>query len=137
MKRKRFKQLSLKQFQEVLNLNWKPVKLTGGAIPDFLKGSPEGLIHSIYASGTMISNQQYGQPLVLGNHIGGIEVYRNAPDDPMKLNKDVYAVFANTDDNLKLLVLGPIKDKEHWINEIPARLDGVDILLPPDSDDGK
>jgi len=135
MKRKRFKQLSRKQFQEVLKLDWKPVKLAGSAIPDFLKGSPEGLIHSVYASGTVISNRLYGEPFVLGNHIGGIEVYRNAPDDPMNFNKDIYAVFANTENDLKLMVLGPLKDKEHWINEIPARLDGVNILLPPNNEE--
>ena len=137
MKRKRFKQLSRSQFQEVLKLNWKPVKLTGNTIPDFLKGMPEGLVHSIYASGTVISEHLYGKPLILGNHIGGIEVYRNAPDDPVNLNKDVYAVFANTGDDLKLLVLGLDRDKEHWVNEIPDRLDGVDILLPPDNGNEK
>lgn len=137
MKRKRFKQLSREQFQEVLTLNWKPVELTGSAIPDFLKGAPDGLIHSVYASGTVISEHLYGEPFILGNHLGGIEVYRNAPDDPVDFNKDVYAVFANTNNDLKLLVLGPLKDKEHWINEIPDRLDGVDILLPPDSNSEK
>lgn len=136
MKRKRFKQLSRSQFQEVLKLNWTPVKLTGSMVPDFLRSSPEGIIHSVYARGTMIAEPLYGESLTLGNHIGGIEVYRNAPDDPVNFNKDVYAVFANTNDDLKLLVLGPIsKDKEHWINKIPDRLDGVDILLPPDNDD--
>ena len=134
MKRKRFKQLSRKQFQEVLNRDWEPVKLIGGAIPHFLKGTPNGLINSIYASGTVFS-EHLNEPLVLGNHIGGIEVYRNAPDDPVNLNKDVYAVFTNTDNDLMLLVYGPMKDKEHWIDEIPDRLDGVDILLPPNNSD--
>jgi len=137
MKRKRFKQLSLNQFQEVLKLNWKPVKLTGSTIPSFLTSAPDGLIHSIYASGTVISEHLYGEPFILGNHIGGIEGYRNAPDDPVNLNKDVYAIFANTADDLKLLVLGPLKDKEHWTNEIPDRLAGVDVLLPPDSSNEK
>ena len=137
MKRKRFKQLSRNQFQEVLKLNWKPVKLTGGAIPNFLKSAPDGLIHAVYASGTVISEYLYDKSLMLGNHIGGIEVYRNALDDPVNFNKDVYAVFANTDNDLKLLVLGPIKDREHWINEIPDRLDGVDILLPFDGENEK
>ena len=53
----------------------------------------------------------------------------------MNLNKDVYAVFVNTNDDLMLLVLGPMdkkQDKEHWTNEIPERLDGVDVLLQPD-----
>ena len=137
MKRKRFKQLSRSQFQEVLKLNWTPVKLTGSMVPDFLKSAPEGLIHSVYASGTVISEHLYGEPLKLGNHIGGIEVYRNAPDDPVNFNKDVYAVFVNASDDLKFLVLGLNKDKEHWINEIPDRFDGVNILLPPDNDNEK
>jgi hypothetical protein len=135
MRRKRFKKLSRKQFHEIQKLNWKPVKLIGNTIPDFLMSAPEGLIHSVYASGTVISEHLYNEPLVLGNHIGGIEVYRNAPDDPVNLNKDLYAVFANTEDDLMLLVCGPVKDKEHWIDEIPDRLNGVDVLLPPDSNE--
>ena len=131
MSRKRFKQLSLNEFQTVLNYDWQPVRLTASTIPDFLGNVPD-VIHSVYASGTAISENLYNEPLTLGNHIAGIEVYRNAPDDPVKFNKDVYAVFANKDDDLVLLVRGPIKDKEHWINEIPERLDGVEILLPPD-----
>ncbi|HLG27815.1 MAG TPA: hypothetical protein VI423_08525, partial [Paenisporosarcina sp.] len=79
MKRKRFKQIARKQFQEVLNLNWEPVNLTGSSIPHFLQGEPDGLIHFVYASGTVISDHLYGEPFILGNHIGGIEVYRNAP----------------------------------------------------------
>lgn len=135
MKRKRFKKLSFKQFHEIQKRKWEPVKLIGDAIPDFLMSAPEGLIHSVYASGTVISEHLYNETLTLGNHIGGIEVYRNAPDDPVNLNKDVYAVFANTENDLMLLVYGPMKDKEHWIDEIPDRLDGVDILLPPNDSD--
>lgn len=137
MKRKRHKQLSPKQFQEVQERNWKPVRLVGDAIPDFLKGLSTGVVHSVYASGTAISNHLYDEPLVLGNHIGGIEVYRNAPDDPVNFNKDVYAVFVNKPEiagnDLMLIVIGPLKkDKEHWMDEIPERLDGVEVLLPPD-----
>lgn len=30
-----------------------------------------------------------------------------------------------------LLVDGPVKDREHWLNEIPDRLNGVEILGIP------
>jgi hypothetical protein len=63
--------------------------------------------------------------------IGGIDVYRNSPDDPVALNKDWYAVVTIADTDSMLLVRGPVHDSEHWLNEIPERLKGASIVSVP------
>jgi hypothetical protein len=62
---------------------------------------------------------------------GGIDVYRNSRDDPVELNKDWYAVVAIPGTDTMFLVEGPFKDDEHWLNEIPKRLRGAEILGVP------
>jgi hypothetical protein len=61
-----------------------------------------------------------------GALVGGIDVYRYAPDDPVALNKDWYAVHAASDGVLR--VHGPIRNAEHWLNEVPARYKGIEVL---------
>jgi hypothetical protein len=58
-------------------------------------------------------------------------VYRLAPDDPVELNKDWYAVLIDPDDDTMLLIDGPIRDEEHWIDELPQRLKGIEVLAVP------
>ena len=63
--------------------------------------------------------------------VGGIEVYRNSPDDPVRYNKDAYVILNDLpqlDDSSILRVLGPQEessDPEHWLDEIPDRLKGA------------
>ncbi len=112
-----------------MNLNWAPVQITGPDIPNFLSGIPKDTVHSIYASGTHLPGLSYSdESIPSGSLIGGIEVYRNAPDDPFDLNKDWYAVVTLPETDSMLLVVGPNKDAEHWLNEIPERLKGAAIL---------
>lgn len=60
-----------------------------------------------------------------------MDVYRNAPDDPVPFNKDWYAVVAHPDDPTMLLVDGPQKDAEHWLESISERCTGIEILGVP------
>jgi hypothetical protein len=60
--------------------------------------------------------------------VGGIDVYRHAPDDPKPLNKDWYAVIDLPEDREHLLVDGPQRDHEHWIDRVPPRLAPKKIL---------
>ncbi len=66
--------------------------------------------------------------------MGGLDVYRRAPDDPYEPNKDWYAVIAIPESNGMLLVQGPIADSEHWLNQIPKRLEGAEVLAVPPRD---
>lgn len=64
---------------------------------------------------------------------GGIDVWRDAPDDPVAYNKDWYAVLASAAEPEIMFVDGPHKDGEHWSDEIPPRY--VDIKVIGDNDD--
>ncbi len=128
----RVKRMPQVQFQEVMKREWVPVQLTGAAIPEFLHGLPNELLHSVYASGIHYSGLANANTLIpSGVLIGGIDVYRNAPDDPADLNKDWYRVIVMPEDDSMFLVTGPHKDQEHWLDEIPERLKGVEILGVP------
>jgi hypothetical protein len=128
----RIKKMPEEQFIEVLKRNWTPVQLTGEAMPSWLQNIPKDILHSVYASGGGgIPSNYSGGAIPSGVLIGGIDVYRNAPDDPVDLNKDWYPVFSIAEANDIFLVTGPIRDAEHWLNEIPSRLDDVEILAVP------
>lgn len=117
---------------EVMKREWRPVRLDPSAIPEFLKGIPEQSLHSIIASGTLGPGIDYaGEILPAGEFIGGIDVYRHAPDDPVELNKDWYAVLRVPDSDAILLVAGPCKDNEHWLDEVSARVRDAEILALP------
>ncbi len=67
-----------------------------------------------------------------GELVGGIDVYRNAYDDPVRLNKDWYAIIQEQGSDAMFLVAGAIKDHEHWLDEISDRLKNAEILgVPP------
>jgi hypothetical protein len=113
----RDKQMPIDEFQGVMGLDWGPVRLT--ALFSCLGRIPSGIVHSIYASGTF----NYGT-----GHCGGVEVFRRSPDDPVELNKDVYEVYPPTGESSELIVRGPYKDTEHWLDEIPERHRGAPIF---------
>ncbi len=107
------------EFRDVQDRDWEPVELIGEAVPRFLAGIPRNVACRFLASG----QHNYAAE---GALIGGIDVYRHAPDDPVALNKDWYAVRANSDATLR--VEGPFRDAEHWLDEVPARYDGIQVL---------
>ena len=128
----RVKLMQEEEFKQVLSLNWKPVELIGEAVPEFLRGIPDHLSPRIYASGSIDQSYLTGEnPIPSGMIIGGIDVYRDAPDDPVNLNKDWYPVIIAPGYQGYFLVKGPLKDHEHWLNEIPEHLRGAVVLLVP------
>lgn len=130
----RIKVMPENQFEAVRERNWVPVELVGEALPDWAKRIPKTIIHRVMASGGMMTSgvQYHGGAVVPSEMlIGGIDVYRYAPDDPVELNKDWYAVVVDPQRDDMLLVDGPIKDAEHWLNEIPSRLNGIEVLAVP------
>jgi hypothetical protein len=115
----RTKTMARTEFSDVQDRDWTPVELAGEAVPRFLSGIPRSVAYRFLASG----QHNYATE---GALIGGIDVYRQAPDDPVALNKDWYAVRAGGDATLR--VEGPFKDLEHWLDEVPERYDGIDVL---------
>jgi hypothetical protein len=45
---------------------------------------------------------------------------------PVPLNKDWYEVVLQPSGDL--IARGPFKDREHWLNEVPRRYDGIEVL---------
>jgi hypothetical protein len=106
-------------FSDVQDRDWTPVELAGEAVPRFLSRIPRTVAYRFLASG----QHDYATE---GALIGGIDVYRHAPDDPVALNKDWYAVRATGDVTLR--VEGPFRDAEHWLDEVPKRYQGIEVL---------
>ena len=129
-RRMRIKKLRRVDFKPVMDCDWEPVRLTDESLPDFCRAIPRETAYMFLASGQHSADEIYRRGSVAGRRVGGFDVYRYSPDDPCALNKDWYAVV-DPDDGDFLWVDGPQKDREHWLNEIPERYDGVRILSPP------
>ena len=130
-KKKRFyaPKMTREEFGKILAKDWTPIEIKNGDVPKFLLNIPEAKVITMFGSGSLASknpcndfNRDQGQ-------IGGIDVYRVAEEeDGVKINKDWYAVFEDPDDSDVLYIIGPEKDEEHWIDEIPDRLKSKVIL---------
>ena len=118
----RFKTILRGEFEAVLARRWGPVVLQGNAIPSFAERIPAC---SIIASG-QYSNAPHCT--YDGRVVGGIDVYRDSPDDPCSFNKDWYRVLDPGDESAVLVVEGPLKDGEHWLDEIPPRYEGAQVI---------
>lgn len=126
---KRVKKIPRAEFECIFEQNWKPMVLEGEALPNFARGIPEATRHCFIASGEIRGDGPYSSDLIIGGRlVGGIDIYRHSPDDPVKFNKDWYAVVACDDSCAVLFVDGPRKDTEHWLNEIPERYSGAEII---------
>lgn len=130
---KRIKLMEASEFDEVRKRNWQPVLLVGNAVPRCLRGVPTEMVYCVAASGDYIpENVRFNRFVGEREVVGGIDVYRRSPDDPVPLNKDWYAVTksrgSSTSDCVFLEVRGPFKDAEHWLVETPSRLSGVRSL---------
>ena len=129
---KRAKKMHFDEFEEVMKREWSAVRLDSSAVPEFLNGIPEEKVHSVVASGTQMPGIDYSDDFIpSGELIGGIDVYRHAPDDPVELNKDWYAVLRDPDSDAMFLVSGPFKDDEHWLDEVSPRVRDAEILALP------
>lgn len=126
--------MPLIEFEEIMKRDWVPVQLLSDERPTWTQNIPDEIVNSVFASGCINTSSDYdyqSKGVSSGELIGGFDIYRNAPDDPVELNKDWYAVLRCPDDPTMLLVDGPIKDRDHWLNEIPDRLNNVEILGVP------
>lgn len=122
------KTIKPEEFARVQGKKWQPVQLSNEVLFECFSRIPKEKIKGVYASGSHASSI----PRTTSHNreerlVGGIDVYRLAPDDPVNYNKDWYAVVCRPEDNL-LHIIGPQKDAEHWTNELPDRLIVAEIL---------
>jgi len=126
--------MPLAEFEDVMKREWTRVSLVGTALPSWASGIPDSVFALALASGT--HNLVHAQPyhsshIPSGQLIGGFDIYRHAPDDPVPFNKDWYAVVRDVADPTMLLIDGPQKDAEHWLLSITERCEGIEILGVP------
>ncbi len=138
MARPRFKPMSPDQFRAIQEREWREVELKGDAIPEMFRGIPQMLKPRVLASGTLDPAMSYSDSRISsGRLLGGIDVYREAPEDPVLLNKDWYAVVAVSGTDTLFVIERPIPFDEHWINSLPERLHGAEVLGVPSPTLGK
>ena len=119
MHRKRPKWIPAEEFAPTQDHDWAAVEV---AQPfGMLRNVPTGMQHRLLASG----QHNYADEL-RQQRIGGFDVYRHAPEDRVRFNKDHYDVYPGADGQLR--VEGPFKDDEHWIDDVPERYRGVAIV---------
>lgn len=124
-RRSRPKRIPREELKEVLRRSGRPVELMGDAIPSFLRGIPDATRAAIIASGQTRAPDPRSPESIAGETVGGIDVYRHSPDDPVLLNRDWYRVRSST---TEYIADGPLPDGEHWLNTIPSRLNGVEVI---------
>jgi hypothetical protein len=131
--RMKLKLMPVAEFEAVMQRNWIPVKLVGDALPSWMGNIPESIMAEVLVSGAcpMSSRPYSSEQISSAELIGGIDVYRHSPDDPVPFNKDWYAVIKHPHDPTMLLVDGPQKDAEHWLESIEERCKGLEILGVP------
>ena len=130
----KLKKMSVDEFEAVMQRNWTSVGLVGDALPSWMDGIPDSVMALTLASGvcSMDASHPYSsEQIPSGQLIGGIDVYRHSPDDPVPFNKDWYAVVTHPDDSTTLLVDGPKKDVEHWLELIEQRCEGIEVIGVP------
>ena len=125
-KKRHQKLLTAEEFKPIMDLNREPVELKEDTLPVCMKSIPKEQRCHVYASGSYIEAlvPQYGRV------VGGVDVFRDARShpEPVNWNKDHYTIIKNSKNDGSLLMYGPDKDNEHWINERPNRFKNVKIL---------
>ncbi len=117
------KRMNKPEFAKVADREWVPVALVGDGLPRWMRSIPEDILKYVLASGTYID------PRIVELHgrkyadvVGGIDVYREDPKDIAKgysINKDHYIIVLDPKDDSALLINGPLRDNEHWLEEDP------------------
>ncbi len=110
--------------------DWIPYRILSGNLFPGIGSIPSHLIHAVYASGNMFSTATYRSEVIpSGKLIGAAEIYRYGFGDPVRFNKDVYALVRLPSSGFMVYADGPFRDHEHWINEIPQRLNEAEIYI--------
>lgn len=128
----RIKKVPREVFDEIASLRWEPVQFTPETMPECLSDIPSKVL--CCAFGSISPSQATPYPkcgLLIGDLIGGVDVYRYSPEDPVPLNRDWYALVKPYDDSRYYLLDGPRKPHNHWLEKIPATLRNARIWAVP------
>ncbi len=126
MGKKKPKLVSAEEWAIISEKNWTPVELIGNGLPESLKQIPSDQRLRVFASGCVLTSVE---SVPDGSLIGGVDVFRLAKThpEPVDYNKDHYAVKKSTMGE-PILLLYNENDNEHWIENIPDRLNNVEVI---------
>lgn len=128
----RLKTVFKAQLRDLISCDWEPVQFTPDSMPACLSGIPADVFYTAYGSISPSQAAPYSSPAIPGGQlIGGIDVYRHSPDDPVLLNKDWYALVEPDDNSRVYLLDGPKKPHDHWLDHLPDRLENARLRAVP------
>jgi len=124
--------ISREKFAKIIKkYKWAPVKLPREHCPTIFKNIPKEKIVIVAASGDFTEPiEEVLHEQNISGVVGGIDVVRWDKNDVKigkPFNKDHYIVLETESDDI-LIIEGPLKDNEHWLSEIPVRLEKAKIL---------
>lgn len=135
------KPLRVSDFSFVFDKNWTPVKLDDKTTPPLLRGIPPDKVYGIYASGQAPENPELltaARVRVEFITVGGIDVFRRAEArDGVRFNKDHYEVVVDPGDHQHLGIVGPLKDDDHWSDDLPPHLRHFEVEKTTDRKRGR
>ena len=126
------RKMTFNEFEPISEFLWVPVVLAGDRRPEWMRGIPEEKVELVLASGTFIDPrivQSHGA--TISGVVGGMDIYRYDQKDEAKgypINKDHYLIVLDPSTDDALLVLGPNKDHEHWLGELPNLPSDITII---------
>ena len=126
------KQMSKSEFAKIAERQWVPLLLIGDGRPDWMKGIPEEKLDTVLISGAFIDPRIVEHDgVTYSGVVGGMDIYRQDKKDIEKgypINKDHYIIVLDLKNDNALLVNGPLKDNEHWLEESPHLPDDIIVI---------
>lgn len=126
------KQMSKSEFAKIAERQWVPLLLIGDGRPDWMKGIPEEKLDMVLISGAFIDPRIVQHDgITYSGVVGGMDIYRQDKKDIEKgypINKDHYIIVLDPTNDDALLVNGPLKDNEHWLEESPNLPDDIIVI---------
>lgn len=126
------KQMSKSEFAKIAERQWVPLLLIGDGRPDWMKGIPEEKLEMVLISGAFIDPRVVEHDgVTYSGVVGGMDIYRQDTKDIEKgypINKDHYIIVLDPKNDNALLVNGPLKDNEHWLEVSPNLPDDIIII---------
>lgn len=129
MKKKR---MSKTEFAKIAERQWVPVLLTGEGRPDWMKGIPGEKLDMVLISGAFIDPRVVEHDgVTYSGVVGGMDIYRQDKKDREKghpINKDHYIIVLDPTNDNALLVNGPLRDNEHWLEKSPNLPEDIVVI---------
>lgn len=112
----RLKAVQVSEVSDLLR-GWDvPVYFEEDSLPSALGGIPNELRYGFIASGELMAPSSFeSRRLGHSTRVGGIYVFRHAPDDPKPFNRDDYSLLPSQRHPEQLWLDGPYHHPtEHW-----------------------